>query len=99
MSEEGVSDKEQIFVFTWESAFMNNEIAFSLVALIQILFWVDFENVVAHLETNWFNFWCNIVAAVLDVAESLVTGAVKIWKSSGPFLPDLFENIWWDGKL
>jgi len=51
------------------------------------------------LETNWFNFWCNIVAAVLDVAESLVTGAVKIWKSSGPFLPDLFENIWWDGKL
>jgi len=51
------------------------------------------------LETNWFNFWCDIVAAVLDVAESLVTGAVKIWKSSGPFLPDLFENIWWDGKL
>jgi hypothetical protein len=51
------------------------------------------------LETDWFNFWCNIITAVFDVAESLVTCAIKIWKSSSPFFSNFLENIWWDGKL
>jgi len=79
MSEEGVSDKEQIFVFTWESAFMNNEIAFTLVTLIEILFWVDFENIVRHLETDWLNFGGYLLAWLLNVAEGFVRFAIEFW--------------------
>jgi len=79
MSEESVSDKEQIFVFTWESAFMNNEIAFTLVTLIEILFWVDFKNVIRHLETNWLDLGGYLLAWLLDVAEGFVRFAVEFW--------------------
>ena len=66
---------------------------------IKILFWVNFENVVAHLETNWFNFWRNIITAVFHMAKSLIAGAIEIWESCGPFLSDFLKDIWWDGKL
>lgn len=34
MSKESITDQEQIFIFTRESAFVNNEEAFALVRLI-----------------------------------------------------------------
>jgi len=51
---------------------MDNEIAFSLITLVKVLFWVDFENIIGHLETNWLHFFGHLLAWLLDVAESLV---------------------------
>lgn len=59
---ECVSNEEQVLVFTWKSAFVDNEIALFVARFIQILFRVDFKNVVTHLESNWLNSWCNIFA-------------------------------------
>jgi len=66
---------------------------------IKILFWVNFEHVITHLEADWFHFWCNIITAVFDVAESLVTCAVKIWESFSPFFSNFIKYIWWNRKL
>lgn len=99
MLEESVTDQEQVLVFTWESALVDNEVALLMGRLIQVLFWVNLENVVAHLETNWLNLGGNVLTGLLDVAESLVGGAVKVWQSLRPLGSDLFENIRWDGKL
>lgn len=62
MLQEGVTYQEQVLVLSWESAFMDNEIAFFMARFVEILFWVDFENVIGHLETNWLNFWSNVLA-------------------------------------
>ena len=75
---------------------MNNEVALSFITLVKILFGVDFKNVIAHLEPYWFYFGSNLFAWFLDVAESLVSFAVKFWKSSGPFHSDFLEYIWWN---
>jgi hypothetical protein len=40
---------------------MNYEVALALIALIQILLWSDLENIVTHLETNWFHLLGNIL--------------------------------------
>ena len=72
MLKESVTNEEKVFILTWESAFMDNEVAFLMAIFIEVLFWVDFENVVAHLETDWFNLWCYLFAAFFDVAESFV---------------------------
>ena len=51
---------------------MDNKVAFFVTRFIEILLGVDLEYVIAHLETNWFNFRCDILAAVFDVTECLV---------------------------
>jgi len=55
MLEESITYQEQVLVLSWESAFVDNEVAFLMARFIEVLFWVDFENVVGHLESNWFN--------------------------------------------
>ena len=60
MLQEGISDQEQVLVLARESAFVDDEVAFLVARFVKILFWVDFKNVVAHLEANWFDFWSNI---------------------------------------
>ena len=55
MLEESISYQEQVLVLSWESAFVDNEVAFLMARFIEVLFWVAFENVVGHLEFNWFN--------------------------------------------
>lgn len=99
MLQESISDEEEVLVLTWESTLMHNKVTFLVARLVKILFWVDFENVVAHLETDWLNLRGNIFAAVLNMAESLVTGAIKIWEGLRPLNSKLLENIGWDGEL
>jgi len=99
MLQEGVTYQEQVLVLSWESAFMDNEIAFFMARFVEILFWVDFENVIGHLETDWLNFWSNVLAWIFNVAESFIGCAIKIWKSSGPFFSYFLENLWRNGKL
>ena len=55
MLEESITYQEQVLVLSWESAFVDNEVAFLMARFIEVLFWVDFENIVGHLESNWFN--------------------------------------------
>jgi len=62
MLKESISYQEQVLVLSWESAFVDNEVAFLMAGFIKVLFWVDFENVVGHLETDWFNFWSDVFA-------------------------------------
>ena len=76
---------------------MDHEVAFVVVRLIQILLRVNFEHVVAHLETNGLHFRCNILARVFHVAEGLVGGAVEVGQGYLPLRSDLFEYIRWDG--
>jgi hypothetical protein len=96
---ESISDEEEILVLSWKSALVNDKVAFLMAGLIEVLFWVDFENVVTHLESNWLDLGSYILAALLHVTEGLVRGAIEVWQSLSPFLSDLLENIWWDGKL
>ena len=99
MLQESVSNEEEIFVLTRQPALVDDEVAFLMAGLIQVLFWVDLEDVVTHLETDWLHLWSDILAALLDVAEGFVGGAIEVWKSLSPLLSDLFEHIWWDGEL
>ena len=78
---------------------MNNEITFLVGWFVQILFWVDFEYVITHLESNWLKFWSNIFTTVFHVAECFVRCAVKVWKSRWPFLSNFIENIWRNWQL
>jgi len=96
MLEESVTNEEKILVFTWKSTFMDNEIALFMTGFVKILLWVDLENVVAHLETDWLQLRGNIFTAVLHMAEGLVRGAVEVWESLLPFQSDLLEHIWRD---
>ena len=99
MLKESITNQEQVLVLSWESAFVDNEVTFLMARFIKVLFWVDFENVIGHLETDWFNFWSDVFARVFDVTESLVRCAIKIWKSFLPFLSNFLENLWRNGKL
>ena len=62
MLEESITNQEQVLVLSWESAFVDNEVTFLMARFIEVLFWVNFENVIGHLETNWFNFWSDVLA-------------------------------------
>lgn len=70
--QEGVTDEEKIFILAGQPAFVDDEVAFFMARLIEVLFWVDFEDVVTHLEANWLHLWCNVFAAFLHVAECFV---------------------------
>jgi hypothetical protein len=96
VTEEGITDEEQILVLAWKSALVNDEIALSFVTLVKILFWVNLEDIVTHLEPYWLDFGGHFFAWLLNMAECLVRFAVKVWKSYGPFLPNLLEYIWWN---
>ena len=62
MLKESITYQEQVLVLSWESAFVDNEVTFLMARFIKVLFWVDFENVIGHLETDWFNFWSDVLA-------------------------------------
>lgn len=51
---------------------MDNKVAFTLIALVEILLWVDLEHKVAHLESNRLDFWSDLFAWLFDVAEGLI---------------------------
>jgi len=78
---------------------VDNEVTFTLITLVQILFWSDLENIITHLEANWLYLFSDILAWRLDVAESFIGFAIQFWETSGPFLTDFLENIWWYGEL
>jgi hypothetical protein len=78
---------------------VDDKVAFALITLIQILFWVDFENIVTHLEAYWLNFLGDFLTWLLDVAEGLVGFAVELWKSGCPLSSDLLKYIRWNTKL
>jgi uncharacterized membrane protein YesL len=72
MSKECITNQEKVLIFTWKSTFMDDEITFSFIALVKVLLWVNLKHVVAHLEPNWFDLRGNLLAWLLDIAESLV---------------------------
>jgi len=78
---------------------MDNKIAFLMAWFIQVLFRVYFKHIITHLESNWFDLWCNIFTAILYMAESLIWGTIKVRKSLSPFISYLIKNIWWDREL
>jgi hypothetical protein len=73
---------------------MDNKIAFTLIRLVQILLWIDLENVITHLEAHWFDLVDDLFARLLDVAERLISLAIQVRESSGPLLPNLLKDIW-----
>jgi len=99
MLKESVTNEEKVLVLTWESAFMDNEVTFLMTGFVQVLFWVDLEDIVTHLETDWLKFRGNVFATVLDVAESLVRSAIEIWKGLLPLKSNFLKNVWWNRKL
>lgn len=97
--QESVTDQEKVLVLPGQSALMNDKVTLLMAWFIKVLFWVNFENVVAHLEADWFHLWSNLLAALLHVAECFVGGAIEIWQSLCPFLSNFFKNIWRNWKL
>jgi len=78
---------------------VNNKVAFTLVTLIQILFGVDLENVITHLESDWLNLGGNLLAWHLNVAECFVRFAVEFWKGELPLTSNFIKYIWGDRQL
>ena len=78
---------------------MDNKVALFVARFIQILFRVDLENIITHLEANRLNLGSNVFAALFHVAECLVGCAVKVWQSLLPFLSNFLKNIWWNRQL
>ena len=99
MPQESITDQKEVLVLSWESALMDDKVAFTLVTLVEVLLWVDLKNVVTHLETNWLHLRGNFLARLLDVAEGFVGLAVEVWESFLPLHADLLENIWGDREL
>jgi hypothetical protein len=91
---ESISNEEEIFILARESALVDHKVALTLIALVKVLLWVDFKDVVAHLETYWLYFRGDILARFLNVAKSFISFAVKFWQGGLPFRSDLLENIW-----
>lgn len=99
MSEESVSYQEEVLVLPWQSAFMNHEVAFTFVAFVKVLFWVNFEDVIAHLESNWLHFGGDVLAWLLNMTESFISFAIEFWESLSPLFSDLIEHIWRNRQL
>ena len=99
MLKESITYQEKIRILAWQFAFMYDKVAFSFIRLIEILFWVYFKNVVAHLESDWLNFWCDFFTGFLYIAECLVCFAIKLRESGLPLLSNFFKNIRWDAQL
>lgn len=93
MTQECITNQIQILVLAWQPTFVDHEVAFALVALVQILLGSDLEDVVTHLESNWLDFFGDVLAWGLDVAEGLVGFAIQLWEAGCPLLPDLLEDI------
>ena len=72
MSQKGITNHEEILIFAWESALMNDEIAFSLITFVKILLWVYFKDEIAHLEANWFDLRGYLFTWLFNVAESFI---------------------------
>lgn len=99
VTEEGVTNEEQVLILSWQAALVNDEEALALVRLVKVLLRVDFENEVAHLEADGLNLLGYFLARRLNVAESLITVAVKVREGLGPLEADLLKDIGRNGKL
>jgi len=51
---------------------MDNKVALFVARFIKVLFGVDLEHIVTHLETDWLHFRGDVLAALFHVAECLV---------------------------
>jgi hypothetical protein len=78
---------------------MNYEVAFTFITLVKVLFWVNFKDVITHLKSNWLDFGSNILTWLLNMTESFISFAIKLWESLSPLFSDLVENIWWNRQL
>jgi len=99
MAQESITDQVKVLVLAWEAALVDNEVAFALITLVEILLWCDFEYIITHLESDWLHFLGDVLAWRLNVAECLVAFAVQLWQAVCPLLPDLLKYIWWYGEL
>ena len=99
MLQESVSNEEQILVLSWETTLMDDEETFIMVGFIEILLWIDFKDIVTHLESNRLNLWGDVLARISHMAECLIGSAIEVWESSCPLILDLVKHIRWDGEL
>jgi hypothetical protein len=72
MLEESVSNEEEVFVLSRQTALVDNEVALFMARLVKVLLWVNLKYVVTHLESYWLNFGSDVFAALFYVAECLV---------------------------
>jgi hypothetical protein len=99
MTEERITNQEEVLVLARESALVDDKEALFIVRFVEILLRVDLEDVVAHLEADGLDFGCHLLARLSDMAESLVGLAVELGERSGPLDTDLLEHIWRNGQL
>jgi hypothetical protein len=59
VSQECVTYEEQIRILAGKSAFMDNKVAFVVICPVKILLWLELEDVITHLEANWFDLLGN----------------------------------------
>jgi hypothetical protein len=57
---------------------VDNEIALAFIRFVEILLWVDLENVVTQLKPNWLHFRRDLFTWLGDVAEGFVRFAIKL---------------------
>jgi len=92
--EESVSNEEEVFILSGQTALMDNEVTLLMAGLIKVLLWVNLKYVVTHLESYWLNLGSDVFAALFHMAKCFIRCAVEVWQCLGPFRSDFFENIW-----
>lgn len=76
MAKERITNKEKVLILSWQAALVNDEEAFTLIRLVQVLLGVNLKDEVAHLEANRLDLFGNLLTRLLNMAESLITVAV-----------------------
>lgn len=99
MTEECVTDQIQVLVLAWQAALVDYEVAFALIALVEILLWSDLEYIITHLEADGLYLLCDVLAWRLNMAECLVAFAIQLWQAGCPLLSNLLKYIWWYREL
>lgn len=100
MLEESVTHNIDILIFTAEFAFVEGEVAFATISLIQILARFQLEDVIGHLKSDGFNGLGDFSTRFITSTESLIGFAVDT--TGYLFLPgvlEMGENAWWNRHL
>jgi len=77
MLQEQISEKEVAIVQLVERVLRDGKLADTL-SLMQVCFWLKFEDCLSKLEANWFDLLFNLRARFVNLTEGWISLAIEI---------------------
>lgn len=66
--------------------------------LVEVSHWLQLENGLTDLESDWLEFLCGLLAWLVNLAESFVTLAIKVFEISSPLILKGSVLFWWNSQ-